>query len=84
MGKGRKPLWRRRCRLVHNIVVDLGEIGGDGMARLVRLRIQSSRWLFYKMLGISYVVAELVASRKALSSKEFVLTSQVLNGNTQP
>jgi hypothetical protein len=29
--KGRRPLWRPRCRWVNNIKIDLREIGWDGM-----------------------------------------------------
>jgi hypothetical protein len=44
--EGKRPLGRPRRRWVHNIKMDLREMGLDGMARSIWLRIGTSGGLF--------------------------------------
>jgi hypothetical protein len=43
--EGKRPLGRPRRRWVENVRMDLGEIGWDGVDKLLWLRIGSSAWL---------------------------------------
>jgi hypothetical protein len=76
--EGKRPLGRPRRRWVDNIKIDLGEIGWDGMDRIDlaldrdqwRGLLWTRRWTFgfLKMLGTSWVAAQLAASQEGLSS----------------
>jgi hypothetical protein len=73
---GNRPLERPRHRCVVNIKIDLGETEWCGMD-WISLAQDSDKWRdlvngFHKMLRISRMAAQLVASRVVLSSTEFL------------
>jgi hypothetical protein len=72
---GKRTLERPRRRWVDNIKMDLGEIGWDGvdwidMAQDRDQLLWTRYWTlgFHKMLGSSWVAAQLVAPQEGLSS----------------